>query len=191
MTPTCADAVASGGGRPRGPCTAAGLPGQAAAVTGSGSPGVTGAWWWPPPTPPACRPEPALGRRPARARQPAPGSRPGRDRADLPPPRLGRAELQAGRGRARPGRLPGPLRHRDPPPPGPEHGRGKRGPRAALPPPAPSWPRALRAIRAWLTPWIVRHCWWPARSKAPPPPQVQALMNSLAAGHGLHLYLPN
>jgi len=27
--------------------------------------------------------------------------------------------------------------------------------------------------------------------QAPPPPQLQALMNSVAAGHGLHLYIPN
>jgi len=53
------------------------------------------------------------------------------------------------------------------------------------------WPRALRAVRAWLSPWIVLQRWWPAWSKAPPPPQLQALMNSVAAGCGLHLYIPN
>ena len=56
---------------------------------------------------------------PREAGQPAPGRRPGRDRADLRHPALDRAELQAGQGRAGLGRLPGPLRHRDPPPPGP------------------------------------------------------------------------
>jgi len=65
------------------------------------------------------------------------------------------------------------------------------GPHAALPPPAPSWPRALRAIRAWLSPSIVLQRWWQAWSKAPPPPQLQALIDSVAAGCGLHLYLPN
>jgi hypothetical protein len=65
------------------------------------------------------------------------------------------------------------------------------GPRAAGPPPAPSWPQALPAIRAWLTPWIALQRWWQAWSKAPPPPQLQALINSLAAGHGLHLYILN
>jgi len=65
------------------------------------------------------------------------------------------------------------------------------GPRAALPQPAPSWPRALRAVRAWLSPWIVLQRWWQAWSDRPPPPQLQALMNSVAAGHGLHLYIPN
>jgi len=29
------------------------------------------------------------------------------------------------------------------------------------------------------------------RHPQPPPPQLQALMNSVAAGCGLHLYIPN
>jgi hypothetical protein len=71
-----------------------------------------------------------------------------------------------------------------------QHPAAERGgPPPALPP--PSWPRALRAIRAWLTPWIALQRWWQAWSKAPPPPQLQALMNSVAAGRGLHLYIPN
>ena len=65
------------------------------------------------------------------------------------------------------------------------------GPRAAAPPTAPSWPRALRAVRAWLSPWIALRRWWPAWSKAPPPPQLQALMTSLQAGRGLQLYIQN
>ena len=65
------------------------------------------------------------------------------------------------------------------------------GPRAAGLPLMPSWPRALRAVRAWLSPWIALQRWWPAWSKAPPPPQLQALINSVAAGCGLHLYIPN
>ena len=52
------------------------------------------------------------------------------------------------------------------------------GPHAAGPPPAPSWPRALRAVRAWLSPWIALQRWWPAWSKAPPPPQLQALIRT-------------
>jgi hypothetical protein len=84
----------------------------------------------------------------------------------------------------------------DPPPPAatppaPGDGDGERGPHAAVPPPAPSWPRALRAIRAWLSSWIALQRWWPAWSTGPPPPQLQALMNSVAAGRGLHLYIPN
>jgi hypothetical protein len=54
-----------------------------------------------------------------------------------------------------------------------------------------SWPRALRAVRAWLSPWIALQRWWPAWSKAPPPRQLQALISSVAAGCGLHLYIPN
>jgi hypothetical protein len=78
--------------------------------------------------------------------------------------------------------------------PAPQPGPGRlslEGPRAAVPPPAPSWPRALRAVRAWLSPWITLQRWWLAWSKAPPPPQLQALMDSVAAGCGLHLYIPN
>ena len=74
------------------------------------------------------------------------------------------------------------------PQPGP--GRGERG-ATPPPPPAPSWPRALRAVRAWLSPWTTLQRWWPAWSKAPPPPQLQALISSVAAGCGLHLYIPN
>ncbi len=70
-----------------------------------------------------------------------------------------------------------------------QHPAAERGGPPALPPPAPSWPRALRAIRAWLTPWIALQRWWQAWSKAPPPPQLQALINSVAAGCGLHLYI--
>ena len=69
-----------------------------------------------------------------------------------------------------------------------QHPAAERGGPPALPPP-PSWPRALRAIRAWLTPWIALQRWWQAWSKAPPPPQLQALMTSVAAGCGLHLYI--
>jgi hypothetical protein len=73
---------------------------------------------------------------------------------------------------------------------GPAAGTGD--PATAAPPqPPPSWPRALRAVRAWLTPWITLQRWWTAWSNAPPPPQLQALMNSVAAGNGLHLYIRN
>jgi len=65
------------------------------------------------------------------------------------------------------------------------------GPRAAAPLPAPSWPRAIRAVRAWLSPWIALQRWWQEWSNAPPPPQLQALIDSVAAGCGLHLYLRN
>src|SRR5262249_42019558 len=76
------------------------------------------------------------------------------------------------------------LRHR-----GHDPAAERGGPPAAAPP-APSWPQALRAIRAWLSPSIALQRWWRAWSRAPPPAQLQALMNSVAAGCGLHLYLP-
>ena len=77
------------------------------------------------------------------------------------------------------------LRHR-----GPDPAAERGGPHAGVPPPAPSWPRALRAVRAWLSPWTVLQRWWAAWSKAPPPPQLQALISSVTTGHGLNLYLP-
>jgi hypothetical protein len=55
----------------------------------------------------------------------------------------------------------------------------------------PCWPRALRAVPAWLAPWITLQRWWTAWSNAPPPPQLQALVSSVAAGCGLHLHIPN
>jgi DDE superfamily endonuclease len=78
-----------------------------------------------------------------------------------------------------------PRRHQDP-----AAGSARPAPAAPAPPP-PSWPRELRAVRAWLTPWITLQRWWTAWSNAPPPPQLQALMNSVAAGNGLHLYIRN
>jgi len=65
----------------------------------------------------------------------------------------------------------------------------KGGPGLAGPPPC--WPRAIRSVRAWLAPWIALQRWWAAWSNAPPPPQLQALISSVAAGCGLHLYIPN
>jgi hypothetical protein len=66
----------------------------------------------------------------------------------------------------------------------------ERGGPPAVPAAALSWPRALRAVRAWLTPWTALQRWWTAWSTAPPPPQLQALIDSVTAGHGLNLYLP-
>jgi hypothetical protein len=74
-------------------------------------------------------------------------------------------------------------------PPAPDAGDGERGPADPAGPP-PCWPRAIRAVRAWLAPRIALRRWWPAWSTAPPPRQLQALMTSLEAGRGLHLYIP-
>jgi hypothetical protein len=68
---------------------------------------------------------------------------------------------------------------------------GERGPETAPRPTSPSRPRAIRTVRAWIAPWIALQRYWRAWSNAPPPTQLQALMNSVGAGHGLHLYLPN
>ena len=74
-------------------------------------------------------------------------------------------------------------------PPAAGAGDGEREPQA-VPAPALSWPRELRAVRVWLTPWTALQRWWTAWSTAPPPPQLQALINSVTAGQGLDLYLP-
>ena len=47
--------------------------------------------------------------------------------------------------------------------------------------PAAVLARALRAVHAWLAPWITLRRWWAAWSNAPPPPQLQALISSVAA----------
>ena len=56
---------------------------------------------------------------------------------------------------------------------------------------SPSWPWAIRAVRAWLSPWTALQRWWATWSKAPPSRQLQILIDSVAAGFGLHLYIPN
>jgi hypothetical protein len=53
--------------------------------------------------------------------------------------------------------------------------------------PAPRNPGRPRLAR----PWVALRRWWTAWSNAPPPRQLQALMTSLEAGSGLHLYIPN
>ena len=80
--------------------------------------------------------------------------------------------------------------HASAPRPGP--GRGERGAARRRPPAAPSlapgdsaryapgWPPGSRCSAG-----------GPHGPTAPPPPQLQALINSVAAGCGLHLYIPN
>jgi hypothetical protein len=54
----------------------------------------------------------------------------------------------------------------------------------------PCWPVALRQVRGWLDPWtFLRRC-WRAWSNAPPPPELQALLDSVRQGRPLNLYLP-
>jgi DDE superfamily endonuclease len=45
-----------------------------------------------------------------------------------------------------------------------------------------SWPVAVRAVRAWLTPWSVLARCWRSWSPAPPPRQLQRLLDGVAAG---------
>ncbi len=77
------------------------------------------------------------------------------------------------------------LRHRGQEPAA-ERGAARRRPRAS----AVVAAGAARNTRL-AFPWIALQRSWPAWSTAPPPPQLQALMNSVAAGCGLHLYIPN
>jgi hypothetical protein len=64
---------------------------------------------------------------------------------------------------------------------------GPIGPHPARWTPAVTWPVALRRVRAWLTPWLLlQRCWraWPTS------PPVQAMLDWVAAGRPLYLYLP-
>ena len=131
-------------------------------------------------------------------------------------PQLDRAELQAGQGRAGLGRFPGPLRYRDPPPPGPGQlrvqlllgrlvrpsaaarhaaGAGARPRREGGPDPpaaaavlAPGDPGRARLAgpldrAATLVAGMVHG--------APAPAAASPDDISVAAGCGLHLYIPN
>src|SRR5262245_36154119 len=62
------------------------------------------------------------------------------------------------------------------------------GPALPTPPPPPCWPKAIRAVRGWLTPSIVLQRWWRAWSNAPPPPELQALIDAVTTGQTLNLY---
>ncbi len=66
---------------------------------------------------------------------------------------------------------PGKLRHHGPRPAAKE---GGRPPGLCCP-----GPRRSGAVRAWLSPWTALQRYWNAWSNAPPPPQLQALMNSV------------
>ena len=53
-----------------------------------------------------------------------------------------------------------------------------------------SWPVTLRRVRGWLDPWTCLWRWWRAWSTAPPPPELQVLLDSVGQGRPLKLYLP-
>jgi hypothetical protein len=60
----------------------------------------------------------------------------------------------------------------------------------SAPPPAPFWLRTLRAVRAWFS--LDRTATLVDRMiQGAPPPQLQALINWVATGCGLHLYISN
>jgi hypothetical protein len=49
---------------------------------------------------------------------------------------------------------------------------------------------ALRQVRGWLDPWtFLRRCWHAWSGPAPPPPALQLLLDAVAAGRPLYLYL--
>ena len=50
-------------------------------------------------------------------------------------------------------------------------------------------PRALRQVRGRFTPCVTLQLWWRAWSQTPPPAQLQALLEAVAAGQGLYLYI--
>lgn len=52
-----------------------------------------------------------------------------------------------------------------------------------------SWPTTLRRVRGWLAPWTFLWLCWRAWSSAPPPPELQALLDSVGHGRPLNLYL--
>jgi hypothetical protein len=56
--------------------------------------------------------------------------------------------------------------------------------------PMVSWPSALRRVRAWLAPLSMLERCWRAWSPAPPPLELRLLLDAVAAGQPLHLYLP-
>lgn len=54
----------------------------------------------------------------------------------------------------------------------------------------PSRPHTLRAVRSGLTPALTLTRWWTAWSNAPPPAELEELLNAVNAGHSLLLYTP-
>jgi len=53
-----------------------------------------------------------------------------------------------------------------------------------------SWRLALRQVQSWLDPWVMLWRFWRAWSKAPPPPQLRALLDAVGGGHTLNVYVP-
>lgn len=66
---------------------------------------------------------------------------------------------------------------------------GGKGKQAEEERPSVSWPVALRRVRGWLDPWVMLWRFWRAWSKAPPPPQLRALLDEVGRGHSLDVYV--
>jgi hypothetical protein len=71
-----------------------------------------------------------------------------------------------------------------------EEAGGKEGESEKEHRPPLSWPLALRQVQSWLNPWVMLWRFWRAWSKAPPPPQLQALLDAVGGGHSLNVYGP-
>src|SRR5215208_127080 len=71
-----------------------------------------------------------------------------------------------------------------------EEAGGKEGESEKERRPPLSWPLALRQVQSWLNPWVMLWRFWRAWSKAPPPPQLQALLDAEGGGHSLNVYVP-
>ena len=52
-----------------------------------------------------------------------------------------------------------------------------------------AWPMTLRRVRGWLDPRTFLWRCWRAWSNAPPPPELQALLDAVSHGRPLNLYL--
>jgi hypothetical protein len=66
-----------------------------------------------------------------------------------------------------------------------EQAGGKKVPRRWV-----AWPVALRRVRGWLTPWTLLQRCWQAWMPGAPPPEFQRLLDWVATGRPLNLYLP-
>ncbi len=51
------------------------------------------------------------------------------------------------------------------------------------------WPVTMRQVRGWLAPWHFLQRYWQAWSSRPPPAELQALLDTVGAGHPLYLFL--
>ena len=67
--------------------------------------------------------------------------------------------------------------------------RGEMAPDRPAPPRPDPLPRTFRQVRGWLDSWTFVWRCWRARSNAPLPPGLRALLNAVGHGRSLGLYL--